>query len=133
MNSGLVFRTLGVWFILVIAAILNGGFRNAVITPSFGAQTGHVISTIILTLIIFVIAYFFVSILKTVTQKDLWLIGIIWLLATLSFDFIFGHYAIGPSWSKLFSDYNFLKGRFFMLIIISTLIAPFIAGKFLNK
>ena len=41
MNFGLIFRTLGVWFILVIAAILNGGFRNAVITPSFGEQTGH--------------------------------------------------------------------------------------------
>jgi len=133
LNSALIIRALGVWFVLVIAAIFNGTFRVAVLSPNLNEQLSHILSTVMLIVIIFIITGIFVSKLKKVTKNELWITGLIWVAATLIFEFIFGHYVMGHSWEKLIADYNFLKGRFFLLIIISTLVSPYIAGKILKK
>ena len=43
---------LGIWFIFVVAAILNAAFRNSFITPKLGEYAAHVISTVILIYVV---------------------------------------------------------------------------------
>ncbi len=45
-------------------------------------------------------------------------IGAIWLILTILFEFLFGHFVMSNSWSKLFADYNLLQGRVWVLILI---------------
>jgi hypothetical protein len=125
---------LGIWFILVIAAILNAAFRESFITPKVGKHAGHVISTIIFICVILAVTYLFISNLKiNYTKTGLLLIGAFWLILTILFEFGFGHYVMGHSWNKLFADYNILKGRVWSLVLLTTFIAPLLIGSILQK
>ena len=95
---------LGIWFIFVVAGILNGVFRESFITPKVGEHTGHILSTIILICVILAVTHLFISDLKiNHTETGLLLIGAFWTILTILFEFGFGHYVIGHSWSKLFA------------------------------
>jgi len=134
MNTRIFLYAFGIWFIFVVAGILNGVFRESFITPRVGEHAGHVISTIILICVILIVTYLFINNLKVnYTMTDLLLIGAFWLILTILFEFGFGHYVIGHSWSRLFADYNILKGRVWSLVLLTTFIAPFLFGSILRK
>ena len=134
MGTMILLYALGIWLIFVVAGILNGVFRESFITPKVGEHAGHVISTIILICVILAVTYLFISNLKiNYTRTDLLLIGAFWLMLTILFEFGFGHYVIGHSWSKLFADYNILKGRVWSLVLLTTFIAPLLIGFILRR
>jgi len=134
MKTKILLFALGIWFIFVIAAILNGVLRNSFITPKVGEHAGHVISTIIFICVILMGTYLFISNLKiNYTKTDLLLIGAFWLILTILFEFVFGHYVMAHSWNKLFADYNILKGRVWSLVLLTTFIAPLLIGSILRK
>jgi hypothetical protein len=54
----MVLRALAVWLLLVVLAILNGTFRAVVLIPRVGEHAGHIISTILLSILILVTAWF---------------------------------------------------------------------------
>lgn len=134
MERKIFLYALGIWFILVVAAILNGAFRESFITSKVGEQVGHVISTVIFICVILVVTYLFLSNLKiNYTKTDLLLIGALWLILTILFEFVFGHYVMGHSWNRLFADYNILKGRVWSFVLLTTFIAPLLIGSILQK
>jgi len=134
MEIKIFLHALGIWFIFVIAAILNGWFRNSFITPKVGEHAGHVLSTIIFICVILIGTYLFISNLKIgYTKTDLLLIGAFWLILTILFEFVFGHYVIGNSWNTLLADYDILKGRVWSLVLLTTFIAPLLIGIILQK
>jgi hypothetical protein len=53
-------------------------------------------------------------------------IGAMWLVMTIVFEFVFGHYGMGHPWSRLWRDYNLLKGRLWVLVLIWTAVAPYV-------
>jgi len=125
---------LGIWFIFVVAGILNGVFRESFITPKVGEHTGHILSTIILICVILAVTYLFISSLEiNYSKTSLLLIGAFWTILTILFEFGFGHYVMGHSWSKLFADYNILKGRVWSLVLLTTFIAPLLIGYILKR
>lgn len=121
---------IGVWVLLVFAAIINAGIREGLISPTLGDYAGHVASSIILSIVIFIVAYLFLRYVSLdYMSQDLWLIGILWLVLTISFEFLFGHFVMGNSWGTLLADYNIFKGRIWVLVLISTFFSPRLAGK----
>ncbi len=134
MEAKIFLYALGIWFIFVMVAILNGALRDSFLAPKVGEYAGHVISTVILICVILVVTYLFISNLKIAyTKTDLLLIGAFWLILTILFEFIFGHYVMGNSWSTLFADYNILRGRVWSLVLLTTFIAPLLFGLILRK
>ncbi|MDF1497110.1 MAG: hypothetical protein P1P90_03540 [Patescibacteria group bacterium] len=122
------------WLSLVFLAIINGSIRNYIYEPIVGNLAAHQISSVFFILVIFLVSYLFLLFTKpNFPSYHLLIIGLIWLLLTLAFEFLFGHFVAGHSWAKLFADYNILKGRIWSLVIITTLIAPFIINKFIFK
>ena len=80
----------GVWLGLAVAAVLNGMLRNSFITPKVGEYAGHVISTIILVCVIFMATYLFLHNLEiTCNNLNLLLVGALWVVLTVSFEFVF--------------------------------------------
>ncbi len=134
MEAKIFLYAFGIWLILGIVAILNAGLRNSFITPRVGEHGGHVISTIIFICVILVATYLFVSKLKfDYTNTDLLLVGTLWLILTISFEFVFGHYVMDNSWDTLLADYNILKGRVWSLVLLTEFIAPLLFGLILRK
>lgn len=132
MGHKLYLYSLGIWILLVFMAIMNAGLREGVFSPSLGDHAGHVISSITLSLIIFAVAYLFLKYINIdYSTQDLWIIGTLWLILTISFEFLFGHYVMGHSWSTLLADYNILKGKVWVMVLISTFFSPALAGRLL--
>ena len=125
MNSKFFIVTIGAWFIFMILAIINAGIRNNVYKPIVGDLAAHQISTIIFVTLILIVTYLVLRFANLeLSNSEALLMGAIWLISTMAFEFIAGHYAFGNSWEKLFADYNILKGRIWCLVLITTLFAP---------
>ncbi|MEJ2104216.1 MAG: hypothetical protein P8X47_06520, partial [Ignavibacteriaceae bacterium] len=129
----LYLKAFGIWFILAVSAIIVAIFRNEVLLPPLGEQTAHQIGTILFLIVQFLIIYLFINRIKLREIKTAVLIGIFWLILTVCFEFLFGHYVIGHSWEKLFADYNIFKGRLWLLVLLNNLIAPIISSKLIRN
>jgi hypothetical protein len=129
----LYLKAFGIWIILAVSAILVATFRNGVLLPQFGEQTAHQIGTLLFLIVQFLIIYFFIKQVKLREIKKAVLIGIFWLILTVCFEFLFGHYVIGHPWEKLFADYNIFKGRIWVLVLINNVVAPFISSNLIKN
>jgi cytochrome bd-type quinol oxidase subunit 1 len=110
--------------LLLIIAVANGALRETFLTPSFGQRAAHVISTIMLCAAIFIVAWFSIRWIGPKNAGAALAIGITWLLLTIAFEFLAGHYLFGNTWENLMADYKLLKGRIWILVLLSDLLAP---------
>lgn len=56
-------------------------------------------------------------------------IGIGWLLCAIAFEFGFGHYVDGLSWSRLLADYDLTRGRLLLLVWLAVGAGPFVLAR----
>ena len=55
-------------------------------------------------------------------------VGILWLVLTLAFELIAGHYLFRRSWPSLWAEYDLSRGRIWVLVPLVTFLAPLLAG-----
>ena len=123
---------IGTWLLFIILAIINAVIRNEGYKPIIGDLRAHQLSTIIFIILILTATYLVLRFSNLqLTDKDALLMGLIWVLLTIIFEFVAGHYVFGNSWEKLIADYNILKGRIWSLVLLTTFISPYITNKFL--
>ena len=120
----MLIRILGVWFLLMVLAILNGGVRNALLMPRIGEQAGHVASTLVLSVLILIVTWYVTPWIGPRSPQGAWQIGLSWLVLTVAFEFLAGHYVLGHPWQKLYADYNVVRGRIWLLVLVMSLVAP---------
>ena len=130
-KKSMISRTLAIWLLLLIVAVLNGAIREIFITPRFGEQAAHIGSTVILSAAIILLAWFSISWIGPKSRPEALVVGIVWVALTVAFEFLAGHYAFGNSWETLIADYNVFRGRIWMLVLVVNLFAPLWA--FLQK
>ena len=128
----LYLKSLGIWVILAVSAIVVATFRIGVLLPPFGEQTAHQLGTVMFLVVQFIIIFFFIKKLKIKDIKTLLRIGLFWIVLTILFEFYFGHYVIGHPWEKLFADYNLFNGRLWLIVLINNIAAPIISGKIIK-
>ena len=121
----LIVRAVAVWLLLLLAAIVNGAVRQAVLLPAMGEQAARAMSTIMLSGVIFGIGWLMSGFLDLVSSREAWLVGALWLGLTLAFEFL-GHFLFGTPWSKLLEDYDVAQGRIWILVLFVTALTPVI-------
>lgn len=114
------------WLGLMVLAIINGTVREYGIIPLTSARTGHWISTGMLCALILLATWIGLNWLGPKSTGEALQIGIFWLILTIAFEFGAGHFLFKNPWSKLLADYNVLQGRIWVLVLITTLLAPWI-------
>lgn len=117
------------WFILMVAAIINGAIREAVYKNRLGDLSAHQFSTLTGIILIGVIVWGLSRLWPLASAKQAWTVGFVWLAMTIAFEFLFGHFIAGHPWSKLLHDYNIFAGRVWLLVLIWTTIAPYVFYK----
>lgn len=134
MKTKTIIVTIGTWLIFMILAIINAGIRNEVYRPVVGDLAAHQISTIIFIILILVVTYlvFKISKIKFNTFQTI-MLGTFWLVLTIMFEFIAGHFVFGNSWDKLIADYNILNGRVWSFVLVITFFAPYISNRLLRR
>ena len=116
------------WFPMLLLAVLNGSLRDLGYKKCTADLTAHQISTIMLIIFFAFYIGYVIRHFPPSSSTQAILIGILWEILTLSFEFGLGR-ARGNSWTALLSDYNIIKGRLWVLIPVWILIAPYIFYK----
>ena len=120
------------WFGLLILAIINGTIRDFNYQKKIGEHRGHQLSTITLLMLMSVYCYFLFNFWQLNSVSQAISVGIYWLVLTLAFEFLFGHFVSKKEWKVLLRDYNILKGRLWILIPLWTAIVPYLSFIFIN-
>lgn len=119
-------KLLGVWVILAAAMIANGILRVTVLQPRFGSTTAEVLSAVFGIIIILALTRPFLRPLAGATAPELLIVSVAWVVLTVIFEFTFGHWVDGKSWSELAGDYAIWRGRLWLLVLMTLAATPFI-------
>ena len=117
-----------IWFAILVVAIANGAARVDLLIPWFGEELGHVLSTLSLCLLIFAVTWASIAWIGVSSRNDALRIGALWLAMTVAFEFLGGHYLFGTPWPQLLADYNIVRGRIWVLVLVTTAVAPLLAA-----
>ena len=120
------------WLGLPVLAILNAVIREKVYKNTLGELTSHQVSSITLMILLGVYTWLFNLVWQLESDGQALIIGLIWLLLTVAFEFVFGHFVMKHSWARLFHDYNILEGRVWLLVLVWTLLAPLAVYRLLS-
>ena len=113
------------WFPMLLIAILNGTLREALFKKWMSDLPAHQISTFTLLFFFAYYIYFVIKRFPPMSAFQAIVIGLLWLVLTIGFEFGFGIWR-GNSWNKLLTDYNLTKGRLWVLIPLWIMIAPYL-------
>ena len=106
------------WLPMLFIAVANGVARDLgykkLTTPLRAHQISTLIGAILFAFYAWVIARRWP--LESATQAIL--VGGIWLLLTITFEFGFGHYVAKHSWTDLAADYDLRHGRVWLLLLL---------------
>ncbi len=117
------------WLGLPVIAVLNGAIRELLFTDPLGELFAHQLSSF--TIVIFISAYVWVAEgrWRLSSAREAAAVGAVWLVQTLLFEFLFGHYVMGHSWASLLADYNVFAGRFWSIVLFWTAVSPLVIYK----
>lgn len=127
--STILLKAVGVWLVIVVAAILNGMFREKVLVPVMGANIALLLSGMLLAVLVFIVTLAFIFFIGSTEPKVYIFVGLFWVLLTLSFELLFGHYVAGKSWHEIMKVFNIQKGDLFLLVLVVAAISPWLAAK----
>ena len=112
------------WLPMIILAIANAGIREMVWDNYFSELTAHQVSTGTLIILCAVYIGLVFSFLGLQSQNEALILGLIWVLLTVGFEFVFGRLVMGNLWGDLLNDYNLLQGRLWSIFLISLFLLP---------
>lgn len=128
MNSVFI-KAVGIWLAIVFAAFINGVFREKVLVPATGTDLALPLSGALLSILVFLITLALVPLMgRLEIKKYLWT-GLLWVILTLFFEFIFGYFIAGKSWQEILQVFNIQKGDLFILVLFVTALSPWCAAK----
>jgi hypothetical protein len=96
----MILRSLAIWLLLIAAEILHGIARAVLLVPHVGEFRSSQICVFTGSLIILGIALVSVRWIGATRTSQLLGIGSLWLVLTLAFEFLFGHFVAGASWER---------------------------------
>ncbi len=127
--SNTLFKATGIWLVIVVAAILNGVFREKVLVPAIGASMGLPLSGVLLAVLVFLVTLLLVPFIASSESKAYIWVGIFWVILTLFFEFLFGHFVAGKSWQEIMQVFNIKTGDLFIFVLFVTAISPWLSAK----
>jgi hypothetical protein len=125
MDRNIVQRSCEVWLFVAVAGSMNGMFRSLFLVPRVGEHTAHVLSVLILIIVVLLSSSVLVNkLLKEFANADLFLIGSLWVVLSISVDFVFEHYVLEVPWKEIARDYNLFSGRIWVLVLVTEFLGP---------
>jgi hypothetical protein len=117
-------RIILAWIPMAFLAILNGTLRESTYGKRLHELRAHQVSTVMGMGLFGIYIGLISRIWQTQSVPQALTVGLIWLVLTVCFEFIFGHFVARHSWQRLLRDYNLLAGRLWILILAWITLAP---------
>ncbi|MFL5517111.1 MAG: hypothetical protein ACJ8DJ_13190 [Gemmatimonadales bacterium] len=117
-------RSLAVWLGILVLASVNGALRDLVLAPRLGDTPARALSTVILCGLVLLVTWWSVAWIGPRSRSDAITIGVLWVVCTLGFEFLAGHYLFRKAWAELLADYDLRRGRIWIAALVVTFAAP---------
>lgn len=111
---------------MVFIAIANGVLRETTYGRRLDSLHAHQASTLAAILLFGVYISAVLSALRLESPAQAIRVGIFWVVLTVAFEFLFGHFVAGHPWSRLLADYDLLAGRVWLLVLLWIGSAPWL-------
>jgi hypothetical protein len=111
---------------MVAIAIANGALRESWYGQHLSELTAHQISTLTAVVLFGAYIWFVVQFWSPTSKAQAIAVGLLWLVMTIAFEFLFGHFVAGHTWERLLHDYNLLAGRVWPLVLVWVAVAPYL-------
>lgn len=108
---------------------MHGILRTLFLEPLTGDFRARQIAVFTGAIIILTIAYLFVERLHTSNYLQLFAVGILWFVLTISFEIFLGRFVLNMSWERIASDYNLLQGGLLLIGLLILILSPLIAAE----
>jgi len=122
----MIVRYLIAWIPMVAIAMINGLIREKWYGTHLDELRAHQISTVTLSVFFGLYLWAIGRVWQLESGGQSLGIGLMWLLMTVLFECIFGHYVAGHPWRRLGYDYNLFAGRLWGLFLAWVAVAPYI-------
>lgn len=119
-------RYLIAWVVMVFIAVANGALRQLTFGKHMSEQHAHQLSSAIDIVLLGVFIWAVIRAWTPSSASQAIVIGFTWLVLTVAFEFVFGHFLGGQPWSKLLHDYNLLQGRVWVVVLVWVAVAPYV-------
>ena len=126
--AALLLPSLGFWLALAAIATVGGILRELWLVPLIGGLRGHQVGTAIVASAFLLAIAVFVGRMR-LSPREALVIGAAWLLCAIAFEFGFGHYVDGLSWTRLLSDYDLSAGRLLLVLWLVVGLGPFLMAR----
>ena len=128
-SGRLLGQAVAAWVALLVFAVVNGYFRIHFLEPQVGSEVAHFVSTTTLCGAVFLTTLVFIGNQRlTPAPRDLFLIGLLWSTSTVLVETLLGLAAGRRSATDLFADYDLLRGRLFVFVLLAEVTAPPLIG-----
>jgi len=115
------------WIPMILIAIANGTIRQFVYGQWVSEITAHQISSATAIVLFFLYTLLLSRRWPFDKSSQAWSVGLIWLVLTIVFEFVFGYFAAGHSLDRLLQDYNMAAGRLWPLVLAALFLMPYVA------
>lgn len=113
------------WLPMIVIAFANATIRELIFITHFSTLRAHQLSTITLIILCSVYIYFVFPFLKITSGRHALIIGLIWVILTILFEFGLGRLT-KKQWSELLHQYDMTSGQIWPLFLLALLILPFL-------
>ena len=122
-------RGLVIWLLIMIAESVHGIIRRLMLEPLIGDGRARQFSVFTGVLLIFVITLMSIRWIRLTTTAQLLLLGFLWVMLTLAFEFLVGMFAFGYSLDRISEDLDPRRGGLMGFGLIFMLVIPLIAAR----
>lgn len=114
------------WFALLVLAVANGALRQFTFGKRMSELRAHQLSTLTGSVLIGIFIWLVIRTWPPSSSGQALLIGLIWLVLTVTFEFFMGLVLARRPLRQVLHDYNLAAGRVWVLFLIWLTLAPWV-------
>lgn len=126
----MIFEAVVFWIGIALLEMSHGILRAKFLAPRVGDFRSRQLGVATGSLLILAYAWFVFPYISFHGPSDALLVGGVWLVCMLLFEFIVGRWVFHFPWKWLLNDFNFFQGRLLALGMIVLAAAPWLCGRF---
>ena len=121
------------WVPMLVIAVANGALRQATLEKMMPELRAHQVSTLTGSVFMGLFIWFVVRTWPPASGAQALLIGLVWLVLTVAFEFFMGLVLAHRPLSQVLHDYNLLEGRVWVLFLVWLTLAPWVFFRLRGK